>query len=106
VPMLVAAQFLMGAGLQLCNINVITTRQTITPRELLSRVTASSRFLAFGMAPFGSILGGLLGTTLGARDGLFAAVAGLILAPIIVFASPVRRLRRLPRPEENTAQTG
>jgi predicted MFS family arabinose efflux permease len=105
VPMLMAAQFLMGAGLQLCNINVITTRQTITPRELLGRVTASSRFLAFGTAPFGSMLGGLLGATLGARGGLFVAVAGLILPPVIVLASPVRRLRRLPGPGDHAGQT-
>lgn len=105
VPMLIAAQFLMGAGLQLCNINVITTRQTITPRELLGRVTASSRFLAFGAAPFGSMLGGLLGATLGARSGLFAAVAGLFVAPAVVLASPVRRLRRLPVPDRHAGET-
>ncbi len=99
VPMLIVAAFLMGAGLQLCNINVITTRQTIAPPELIGRVTASFRFMAFGTAPFGSLLGGLLGSTLGARGGLAAAVAGLLLAPAVVLASPVRRLRRLPVPE-------
>jgi MFS family permease len=106
VPVLLAAEFLMGAGLQLCNINVITTRQTITPRALLGRVTASSRFLAFGTAPFGSMLGGLLGTTLGARGGLFVAAAGLLLPPAIVLASPVRKLRRLPAAAEPAGQAG
>jgi MFS family permease len=99
VAMLMVAAFLMGVGLQLCNTNVITTRQMIAPPELIGRVTASFRFMAFGTAPFGSMLGGLLGATLGARGGLFAAVAGLLLAPAVVLASPVRRLRRLPEPE-------
>jgi predicted MFS family arabinose efflux permease len=99
VPMLMAAAFLMYAGLQICTINVITTRQTIAPRELIGRVTASFRFMAFGTAPFGSMLGGLFGVTLGVRDGLFVAVAGLFLAPVVVMASPVRRLRRLPAAE-------
>lgn len=99
VPMLMAAAFLMGVGLQLCNTNVITTRQMIAPPELIGRVTASFRFMAFGTGPFGALLGGLLGTTLGARGGLYAAVAGLLLAPAVVLASPVRRLRRLPVPE-------
>lgn len=99
IPMLILAAFLMGVGLQLCNTNVITTRQMIAPPELIGRVTASFRFMAFGTAPFGSILGGLLGTTLGARGGIFAAVAGLLLAPAVVLASPVRRLRRLPEPQ-------
>ncbi len=96
VPMLLAAAFGMGVGLQLCNTNVITVRQVIAPPELIGRVTASFRFLAFGTGPFGSLLGGLLGTTLGVRGGLFAAVAGMLLAPAVVLASPVRRLRRLP----------
>jgi predicted MFS family arabinose efflux permease len=96
VPMLMVAAFLMFAGLQLCSINVITTRQTIAPPELLARVTASFRFMAFGTAPFGSMLGGLLGALLGARGGIFAAVLGLFLAPLVVLLSPARRLRRLP----------
>lgn len=99
IPMLMAAAFGMGVGLQLCNTNVITTRQIIAPPELIGRVTASFRFMAFGTGPFGSILGGLLGSTLGARGGLVAAVAGLMLAPAVVLASPVRRLRHLPEPE-------
>lgn len=100
VPMLMVAAFGMGVGLQLCNTNVITTRQLIAPPELIGRVTASFRFMAFGTGPFGSLLGGLLGTTLGARGGLFAAVAGLALAPAVVLASPVRRLRRLPEQQQ------
>lgn len=104
VPMLLAAGFLMGVGWQLCNTNVITTRQMIAPPELIGRVTASFRFMAFGTAPFGSILGGLLGVTLGARGGLVAAVAGLLLAPAVVLASPVRRLRHLPEPEQRPAE--
>jgi predicted MFS family arabinose efflux permease len=101
IPMLMVAAFGMGVGLQLCNTNVITTRQMIAPPELIGRVTASFRFMAFGTGPFGSILGGLLGTTLGVRGGLVVAVAGLMLAPAVVLASPVRRLRRLPsNPEE------
>lgn len=100
VPLLMVAEFLMGVGLQLCNTNVITTRQMIAPPELIGRVTASFRFMAFGTGPFGAILGGLLGATLGARGGLFAAIAGLGLAPAVVLASPVRRLRRLPEPAQ------
>jgi MFS family permease len=104
VPMLAVAGFLMSAGGQLCSINVITTRQTIAPPELLGRINASFRFMALGTSPFGSVLGGVLGTTLGARDGLFAAVAGMFLAPLIVALSPARRLRHLPGPGDE--QTG
>ncbi|HET9899398.1 MAG TPA: MFS transporter [Streptosporangiaceae bacterium] len=95
LAMLMVSAFGMGVGLQLCNTNVITVRQLIAPPELIGRVTAGFRFMAFGTGPFGSVLGGVLGTTLGVRGGLVAAVAGLLLAPAVVLASPVRRLRRL-----------
>lgn len=93
VPMLVLAGFLMAGGGQVCSINIITTRQTISPPELLGRVNASFRFMAFGTSPLGSLLGGLLGTLLGARGGLFVAVAGMFLAPLILCLSPVRTVR-------------
>ena len=103
----------MGVGLQLCNTNVITIRQMIAPPELIGRVTASFRFMAFGTWPFGSLLGGLLGTILGVAGGLFAAIAGMLLAPAVVLVSPVAGCGGCPSgclsqfpPKETRAGTG
>jgi predicted MFS family arabinose efflux permease len=46
--------------------------------------------------PIGSLLGGLLGTTIGIRHTLVVGAAGMSLAFIWVLFSPVRRLRRQP----------
>lgn len=103
VPVLMVATFFMMAGGQICSINVITARQTMAPTEYLGRINASFRFMALGTSPFGSLLGGLLGSTLGVRDGILAAVAGMFLAPALVWLSPVRRLRTLPEADETGA---
>lgn len=103
VPILIAADFLMMAGGQVCSINVITSRQTMVPADLLGRVNAGFRFMALGTAPFGSLLGSLLGGTLGARDGILAAVVGMFIAPLLLWLSPVRKLRALPARDEGEA---
>lgn len=42
------------------NVITVTLRQTIIPDDLLGRVNSVYRFLAWGMMPVGSLLGGLL----------------------------------------------
>ena len=86
----------MSAGGQVCAVNVLTTRQMLTPDHLLGRVNASFRFVGLGVSPLGSLLGGALGTVLGLRHGLLVAVLAMFIAPLIVLASPVRRVRALP----------
>ena len=94
--MLMVAGFGMSAGGQVCAVNVMTTRQMMTPDHLLGRVNASFRFIGLGVSPLGSLLGGVLGATLGLRSGLLVAVTGMFIAPVIVLASPARRVRLLP----------
>lgn len=102
VPVLMLAAVGMAAGGQICAVNVLTTRQTITPDRLLGRVNASFRFVALGVSPLGSLLGGLLGTTLGLRQGLLIAICGMFAAPIIVLLSPVRRVRTMADASDET----
>jgi predicted MFS family arabinose efflux permease len=47
----------------------------------------------------GSLLGGLLGTTIGLRPTLFIGAAGGLLAAFLLLPTPVARLRELPEPE-------
>jgi predicted MFS family arabinose efflux permease len=95
VPMLIAAGFLQAAGGQVCAVNVLSLRQGITPDRLQGRVNGSFRFLSLGLAPLGALAGGLLGTAIGPRAALFAAGAATALAPLVLWASPVRRVRAL-----------
>jgi MFS family permease len=96
VPVLMVAAFGMALGGQVCAVNVLTTRQTVTPDALLGRVNASFRFLALGVSPLGSLLGGFLGQAIGLRPALFVAIIGMFLAPLVVLVSPVRGVRRIP----------
>jgi MFS family permease len=93
VPMLMLAAFFMSAGGQVCSVNVLTLRQSVTPNELLGRANATFRFVALGMSPLGALAGGLLGAAVGLRGALFAAIAGMFLAPVLLLFSPVRRAR-------------
>lgn len=84
--MLVAAAIVIG------NVILGSFRQHYCPPALLGRVTASMRFLAYGMIPVGALLAGALGTALGARAGLwivqavFAGSAAFLLTPRILAA--------------------
>jgi predicted MFS family arabinose efflux permease len=96
VPLLMVAAFGMPAGGQVCAVNVLTTRQLLSPEPLLGRVNASFRFAGLGVSPLGALLGGAAGSAIGLRTALLAAVGGMLLAPLIVAVSPVRRLHDLP----------
>jgi predicted MFS family arabinose efflux permease len=95
VVMLMAAGFFMSAGGQVCAINVLTLRQSVTPDRLLGRANATFRFVALGMSPLGSLGGGLLGAAIGLRTALFVSIGAMFLAPLIVLFSPVREAGRV-----------
>ena len=88
VIMLMAAAFFMSAGGQICSINVLTLRQSVTPDRLLGRANATFRFVALGISPLGSLGGGLLGAAIGLRGALFVSVGAMFLAPLIVAVVP------------------
>ncbi|OHV39021.1 MFS transporter [Pseudofrankia sp. EUN1h] len=64
----------------LYNVNHISLRQAIVPRELLGRVNACARTIVMGTLPVGSLLGGLLAATLGTRPVLVAAAVCMLAA--------------------------
>lgn len=82
-----------------------TYRQRECPPRLLGRVTASARWLTYGLMPFGGILGGALGTAFGVRAALAIAVSAVWLSGLLVLASPLRTMRDFPVLEpESTGQ--
>jgi predicted MFS family arabinose efflux permease len=88
--------FLLGAGPILWVIGTTTLRQTVTPPELLGRASAIS-VMAYGARPVGSALGAVIGGAYGAEACLIAAAFGFLVQALIIMASPVVRLRHLPR---------
>ena len=70
VAIIMAGQFLWGTSRSIFNITQVSMRQAITPEHLLGRMTASMRFITWGVLPVGALLGGALGATIGIRPTL------------------------------------
>ena len=91
-----AALFTVGVavcmfGGMVNNVTQATLRQSMTPAHLLSRVTASSRFLSWGMLPLGGLVGGALAQLVGARTTILVAEIGGAVAALPLMFSPLRR---------------
>jgi membrane protein implicated in regulation of membrane protease activity len=69
---------------------------------MLGRVTASMRFLAFGMIPLGALLAGALGTALGVRDGLWLVLVIFAASSLVLLAPRIRTARNLPHAPART----
>ena len=78
------------------NIIQVSFRQLLCPERLLGRMNATIRFAVWGTLPIGSLLGGILGATIGLRPTLWIAVGGTAVAFLPIFFSPLRTMRELP----------
>jgi MFS family permease len=95
IPFIVAAQFVYGFCAITMNINGISLIQAITPDRMLGRVNASRRFVVWGVMPFGGLIGGAFGSTLGLRTALWVGAIGASLAFLALLPGPLRRIRTL-----------
>jgi predicted MFS family arabinose efflux permease len=87
--------FLIGAGPILWVISTTTLRQTVTPRDLLGRVSAIN-IMAYGSRPVGAAIGALVGGLYGAETCLIVAALGFLIQAWVILRSPVIRLARQP----------
>lgn len=87
--------FLFGAGPILWVISTTTLRQSVTPRDLLGRVSAIN-IMAYGARPLGAALGAIIGGAFGAEVCLVAVTVGFLIQAMVILASPVPRLAHQP----------
>ncbi|MEA2948093.1 MAG: hypothetical protein QOI40_3423 [Alphaproteobacteria bacterium] len=87
--------FLMGAGPILWVVSTTTLRQTVTPTNLLGRVSAINA-VAYGARPLGAAIGAAVGSWLGAPACLIVAALGFALQMVVILRSPVPALMRQP----------
>ena len=73
-----------------------TYRQTASPPEMLSRVMATVRFVSWGAIPIGGLVAGGLASAYGARATIVVLAFLSMLAPLIIWLSPIRSMRDLP----------
>ncbi|GHH45236.1 MFS transporter [Streptomyces candidus] len=94
-PLFAVAFFIQGVGITACNVHSMTLRQAITPLHLLGRTNAAYLFVALGVKPVGSLLGGWLGTQTSLRTALLIGTVGLLSTSLFLILSPLRRVRTL-----------
>ena len=98
---------LIGAGVAIGNVLKGTFRQTYTPHEMLGRTTVSMQLVNYGTIPFGALLGGGLGATLGVRPAMWIMAVGVALAPLALLVGPMKRSRDFPdHPGQDRAADG
>jgi predicted MFS family arabinose efflux permease len=90
--------FLFGFGPIVWTITSTTLRQTLTPGPMLGRVSALFLTVNMGARPLGAALGGMVGARWGEAACLWLALAGFVLQLLLIGASRVPRLQRLPAP--------
>ena len=90
--------FFFGAGPIIWTITSTTLRQTVTPRAMIGRVTSINIVVSTGARPLGAALGGVVGLSFPVSVSLWCVVLGFGLQAIIISASKIRTLKRLPDP--------
>jgi predicted MFS family arabinose efflux permease len=87
--------FFFGVGPILWVISTTTLRQTVTPPQLLGRVSAIN-ILSSGTRPLGAAIGAIVGGTFGAEICLYLAMVGFAIQAVIILISPAVRLAQQP----------
>ena len=106
IPFLIAAGLLAGFSGVVYNINQVSFRQAITPPTMQGRMNATMRFIVWGTIPIGSILGGIIATSVSLNAALWIGAAGSFLAVIPLLITPVRKLVTMPEPVDDVGPAG
>lgn len=93
IPLLVASGLIIGFSFVLYNVVGISLMQQITPDRMLGRMTASRRFIVWGVVPVGMLVGGTLGTAVGLRETIWIGAGLGSLCFVALLASPLRSVK-------------
>jgi MFS family permease len=90
--------FVLGYGVSafscaLFGASQIAYRQSVCPPDLRGRMNAATRWITWGILPAGGLLGGFAGSAIGIRPAIWIAYAGSWAAGLLVYFSPLRRVR-------------
>jgi MFS family permease len=78
------------------NVNQLSLRLTLMPRDMRGRLTSVVRFLIRGAYPLGALAGGFLGEKLGTQTAIWLSVLGPPVAMLAFWRSGILRFRKLP----------
>ena len=100
LAMLFLAEFGSGLGVMILDISAASIFESLIPHRLRSRVSGAYTLVNYGVRPVGSLIGGLLGSTIGLRPTLWIATTGAIAGFFWLLPSPIPKMRELPEPAE------
>ncbi|WP_370942980.1 MFS transporter [Amycolatopsis sp. cg5] len=98
VAFVVAGYGIFSYGIIVFNVANVSYRQTVCPDRMLGRMTASIRFVVWGVFPLGGLVGGVLGELLGIRGTIIVGTALSAVSVLFLIFSPLRKMRDLPEP--------
>lgn len=81
-------------GVMVYNTAQRTYRQLESPEDMLGRVTASMRWIQWGVAPLGALLAGATATAMDLRTTILIGVVGLSLSVLFLYLSPLVTMAR------------
>lgn len=96
--LLFTAEFVSGLGLMLLDISSASMYAAVIPDHLRSRVSGAFQAVNYGTRPLGAVVGGLVGTAIGARPTLWIATVGGLCGFLLLLVSPVPGYRMATRP--------
>jgi predicted MFS family arabinose efflux permease len=92
----VLGSVMIDAVLIVGNIIWASWAQGYYPAQMRGRVSTSISVFAYGVAPVGALLAGLIASQAGARTALWVMLGVLALSSLVQLAGPLPRLRDLP----------
>jgi MFS family permease len=92
VMLFVAGSIGLTAGVAVSNVIGGSARQALCPPDLVGRMSATSRVITWGVIPLGAIAAGALASAAGTRAALWVIAVAFFVSPVLVQASPLRRL--------------
>ena len=98
LALLVPAFIIGGLSNVIYNVTQVSLRQAITPERLQGRMNSVMRFIVWGTIPLGSIIGGVLASTIGVKETLIVSGIGCFMPFLPVLFSPVRGIESMPEP--------
>jgi predicted MFS family arabinose efflux permease len=91
--MLGAAEFFSAVGVMIFDVTAASMHFMRTPDRVRARMSATFKFVNYGIRPIGALLGGGLGTAIGLQTTLWIGVIGALAGVIWLLFSPIPRLR-------------
>lgn len=100
VSLLLLSQIILSACATIYSINSVSLRTAVTPNHLLGRTNASLQAISFGILAVGPLIGGGIAELIGNEWMIMVCGIGIALSTLVIYLSPIRAMKEIPKGEE------